>query len=171
MPNLIQRTTVPDVFVDASTIDLTGESLIAEFEPEWNTNGLVEADPDGEGVRIICGQETGHIAVTAELWDSAPPLDADGWQDIAEVSTAWASRIMDFGTTTKGEDASVLRLPGPGDYRLRVHGKNRDDEDPRSDTDPVEEYLIQVWPAPRTGPQTIKSTSRTAAGWLEQPEP
>jgi hypothetical protein len=57
----------------------------------------------------------------------------------------WTSATMDFATTsTEVEDSrAVLYLPGPGGYRVRVHGRNRDDGDPRGAGDPVEEYLIQ----------------------------
>ncbi|CAL9605896.1 hypothetical protein SUDANB176_05529 [Streptomyces sp. enrichment culture] len=162
MAHLIQRVTDPRVFIDASTVDLVDEDLVAEFEPEWTDNGLVEAAPPGDsGIRILCGQEIGTVAVTAELWDAPPPLDPEGWQDVAEISVAWPSVVMDFGTTDPG-GADALDLPGPGAYRVRVHGRNRDDGDPRDDHDPVEEYLIQVWPhtGPVTGPLTYKQTSR-----------
>lgn len=168
MPTLIRRASA-DVWVDASTVDLTGESLVTEFEPDWTATGLVDADPEGDGARILCGQEIGDVVVTAELWDDAPPLNADGWQDVAEVSVSWRSAFIDFGTTDSGDDpAKQLELPGPGDYRLRVHGHNRDDGDPRGDGDPVEEYLIQVWPAAQDEPVTVTSASETAALWRKQ---
>ncbi|MBL1098532.1 hypothetical protein [Streptomyces coffeae] len=102
MAQLIHHTVTSDVHVDATTIDLAGEDLLVEFEPEWADNGLVEADPDGDGARILCGQEIGHIAVAAQLWDTVPPLpdDIDEWQDIAEVSIVWRSSFIDFGTTS-----------------------------------------------------------------------
>ncbi|MEU1385624.1 MULTISPECIES: hypothetical protein [unclassified Nonomuraea] len=168
MPTLIRRAS-GQVFVDASTVDLTGEDLVTELEWDMTATGLVQADPDGDGARIVCGQEIGDIGVTAELWDAAPPLTTDGWQDVAEVSVVWRSAFMDFATTDGGENpAEQLELPGPGDYRLRVHGRNRDDGDPRDDGAPVEEYLIQVWPAPHAEPVVAKSTSRTAAAWRAQ---
>jgi hypothetical protein len=166
LPTLLRHASA-EVFVDASTVDLTGESLYTEFEADWTATGLVDADPDGDGARVVCGQEIGDILVTAELWDGSPPPAADGWQDVAEVSVAWRSAFLDFGTTDGDDPAKRLELPGPGDYRLRVHGRNRDDGDPREDDDPREEYLIQVWPAPRAEPVTVKSTSRTAALWRE----
>ncbi|MGP3915975.1 NUDIX domain-containing protein [Nonomuraea sp. 10N515B] len=135
---------------------------MTEFEPDWSATGLVDADPEGDGARILCGQEIGDIVIIAELWEDAPPLTADGWQDIAEVSVAWRSAFMDFGTTGDEDLAKRLELPGSGDYRLRVHGRNRDDGDPREDSDPVEEYLIQVWSAPQDQPITVTSTSETA---------
>jgi hypothetical protein len=85
---------------------------------------------------------------------------------VSEVSATWRSAFIDFGTTDQGDDPSKrLDLPGPGDYRLRVHGRNRDDGDPRDDSDSVEEYLIQVWPGPIAEPVVHKATSQTAAYW------
>jgi hypothetical protein len=166
MTQPLHRATAPQVHVDATTIDLAGEELVVEFEPQWTANALVEADPDGDGARILCGQEIGSVAVTAELWAVTPPLDAEGWQDVSEVSVMWRSAFIDFGTTGQGDDPNKrLDLPGPGDYRLRVHGRNRDDGDPRGDSDPVEEYLIQVWPGPIAEPAVHKATSQTAAYW------
>ncbi|MFJ9417679.1 hypothetical protein ACIRPT_26425 [Streptomyces sp. NPDC101227] len=167
MPAPIRQTS-STVHVDATAVDLCGEDLVVEFEPEWTANGLVEADPDGDGARILTGQEIGRIHVTAQLWDGRPPLsdDNDTWQDIAEVSVAWRSAFLDFGTTGADEDsAQQIALPGPGDYRLRVHGRHRDDGDPRDDRDPLEEYLIQIWPASPAADRVIRTTSSTAARW------
>ncbi|RKN37189.1 hypothetical protein D7294_28645 [Streptomyces hoynatensis] len=167
MAQLIRRAAVPDVFVDASTVEVTGESLVTEFAPDWTGNGLVAADPEGgEGLRIVCGQEIGTVAVAAELWDGPPPLDLAGWQDVAEVSTSWESALLNFATTPRpDEEEAELRLPGPGDYRVRVHGRNRDDGDPREEGDPVEEYLIRLWPAPWGEPCLHKAASETGALW------
>lgn len=158
------------VHVDAGTIDLAGESTVVEFLPEWTSNGLVEGDPDGDGARILTGQEIGGIDVLAQLWEGRPPLpdDLDAWQDVAELSVAWRSPFVDFTTTPVGdEDASAVWLPlrGAGDYRLRVFGRNRDDGDPRPAGDPVEQYLIQMWSAPRAVDRIIKCTSETARYW------
>ncbi|WP_255950829.1 hypothetical protein [Streptomyces odontomachi] len=168
MPAAPLAQTSSTVFVDATSVDLCGEDLVVEFEPRWTDDGLVEVDPDGDAARILTGQEIGEIHVTAQLWDGPPPLpdDLDAWQDISEVSAAWRSAFLDFGTTGTAENpAERLSLPGPGDYRLRVHGRHRDDGDPRDTDQPVEEYLIQLWPAPQAEAHVIRSTSATAAGW------
>jgi hypothetical protein len=169
MPALIHATT-STVHVDTTTIDLVDEELAVEFEPDWSDTGLVAADPNGGTVRVLCGQEIGTVAVTAQLWDDTPPdvEDLDSWQDVAEVSVAWPSTLLDFGTTDTGNDpARQIELPHPGDYRIRVHGRHRDDGDPRPEGAPVEEYLIQVWPAPHALPHIIKTTSETARLWRE----
>ncbi|MFJ8469870.1 hypothetical protein [Streptomyces swartbergensis] len=177
MAHLIRTTSSHHVFVDASSVDLVDESTVAEFCPEWDDNGLVEAAPpdgDATGIKILCGQEIGNITVTVQLWDGPPPLEADGWQDVVEIQVHWASAFIDFSTATEREDpAQRLDLDGPGDYRVRVSGKNRDDGDPRDDQASVEGYLIQVWPAPSNaaGHQaanesvTYKRTSDLAAAY------
>ncbi|MBT2387712.1 hypothetical protein [Streptomyces sp. ISL-11] len=168
MAQLIQRATTPQVFIDASTVDLVDESLVAEFEPDWTHNGLLDVDPDGGAAKILCGQEVGRIAVTAELWNAAPPLNPVPWQDVAEASVHWPSAVLDFGTTSEDEEGTggtALTLPGPGDYRIRVSGRNRDDGDPRDDDAPAEEYLIQVWAADPADPDVHKATSEHGALW------
>jgi hypothetical protein len=162
MPQMIHRATDPQVFVDASTIDLVDESLVAEFEPDWTINGLMDVSPEGGAVKILCGQEIATVTVIAELWDGPPPLDSESWQDAAEMSVAWTNTTMDFATTATDENGpDVLHLPGPGDYRVRVHGRNRDEHDP------IETYLIQVWPAPHDKPALHKATSQTGEMWRE----
>lgn len=157
-----------DVFVDASSVDIVGESLVVEFEAGFTASGLVEADPGGdEGLRILCGQEIGTVGVSAELWDGEPPLESAGWQDVAEVSVAWESAFMDFATNWQESDDEACRLPlgaeAAGTYRVRVHGRNRDGEDPRGDGEPREEYLVQVWRAAPGEPALLKATSATGA--------
>ncbi|OLZ68926.1 hypothetical protein AV521_19255 [Streptomyces sp. IMTB 2501] len=156
MPGVLHRATT-DVFVDASTVDLVGESLVAEFEPDWTLNGLAEAasdtdadcdtDSGEEGIHIVCGQEIGTVPVTCELWDHQPPLAPESWQDIAEISAHWASTFLGFGIGTTGQDDvpdSRLPIRRPGTCRFRVHGVHRDGDDPRPDTAARETYLVQL---------------------------
>jgi hypothetical protein len=170
MPELLHRTTAR-VFVDAATVDLVAEDLVAEFEPEWETNGLADADPGGDAVRVLCGQEIGSVTVTAELWDAPPGWEAEEWQDAAEISAVWTSAAVDFGTTTTGEEPDpercLLPLTGPGEHRFRVYGRHRDDGDPRDPGAPQEEYLIQIWRGPGGPPVLRKRTSLTAVSWTE----
>jgi hypothetical protein len=97
------------VHVDATTIDLAGQDLVVEFEPEWDSNALVEVDPDGDGARILTGQEIGTIHVTMQLWDDTPPLpeDLDTWQDAAGVSQPSVLRGLPLSWA-----APVLRAEG-----------------------------------------------------------
>jgi hypothetical protein len=164
VPALLHRTAAA-VSIDASTVDLVGETLVAEFQPDWSLNGLAEADPISEGIRIICAQEIGTIFITCELWDQPPNLQTDPWQDIAEISARWTSAFLDFGTTTQEDPASRLPVPAPGVYRFRIHGAHRDGDDPRPATAPRETYLVQLWAAPPQEATSLKSTSSFATSW------
>ncbi|GAB2630239.1 hypothetical protein GCM10027168_72280 [Streptomyces capparidis] len=162
-PGPLLRLAGLEVFVDASTIDLTGEAL-EWFEADFSRTGLLDAAPQGGAVAVVCGQEIGHVRLTLELWDAAPPVRLEGWQDAAEVSAHWTEDVMLLGGGPADDEVTVP-LPGPGAYRVRAHGTHRDDGDPRTLDDPVEEYLIQVWPAPPGEPALLKATSATGALW------
>jgi hypothetical protein len=127
-------------------------------------NGLVSV-PQGGPAAVVCATEGGEISVTAELWDGAPALHADEWEDAAEVSLNWPTTTMHIGgdEVTPLEETAALTLPSPGSYRLRVHGRHRDAGDVRNEGDPVEEYLIQLWPAPEDKPVLHKATSQLGA--------
>lgn len=172
MTSGILRQACGHVHVDATTVDLVGEAGTTEFEPDRWIGGLVAADPDGDGARILTGQEIGLVHVAVELWSTIPPLgDTDDWQDIAEVSVMWRSTMIDFGTAGDSDDlAQQLAIPTPGDYRLRVYGRHRDDGDPREEDEPAEEYLIQLWTEPRGDALVVKQTSTTAHYWSSREE-
>ncbi|GGX86932.1 hypothetical protein [Streptomyces hiroshimensis] len=148
MATLIARVTDPLLFVDAGRIDLLDQSM-ADFEPDYSVNGLVDTRPEGAAAAVITATETGDVTVTAELWDGPPQLLADAWQDVAEVQVHWPTgEPMEIGRGNSSLDEEPsLPLPGPGDYRIRVSGRHRDEPEPRDDDAPVEEYLIQVWAA------------------------
>lgn len=125
------------------------------------------------GAHVYTGTHTGEISVTVELHDQPPPLDIDYWQDVVEVSVpAPTGQLRVGGLTAETETESLLPSlshAGPGTYRLRVHARGRDgaasadeshdgeaageyaddDSDGAEDhTDPTDEFLIAVWPAP-----------------------
>ncbi|MEU6218249.1 hypothetical protein ABZ845_12140 [Streptomyces sp. NPDC047022] len=171
MTGLVRQTS-SHVHIDASTVDLLGADLSTDYQPEQWAGGLIAADPSGDAVRIVCGQEIATVHITAQLWGGHPPLgavDLETWQDIAEVSVDWQSLVLDFGTTGDGEDPSQqLVMPAPGSYRVRVSARNRDAGDPRDDSDPTEAMLIQVWQAPMEENRVIKQTSHTAQLWADE---
>lgn len=136
------------------------------------SNGLV--DPLDSGAMIITGVEVGYVLVEAEVLALAPASVAlDGWDDVAEVSVqcphgdAWVASGQDLPP-----GLPLLTPAGPGSYRLRVHAAGRDValDDPVSD-EPVEHYLIVIWPAPPSADELIKATDergrgfRMSSGW------
>ncbi|MFK0136596.1 hypothetical protein [Streptomyces murinus] len=140
---------------------------------EWNYtgfNGLVAPiaapgvlhDP-GDFAVVMTGTESGQVAVTVEVTEHEPePADDGAWDEIVEVSLLLPGASP--RVTTDMEDEAPL-LPaftaaGPGPFRVRVHARGRDagQEELIVEDDPVEEHLIQVWPAPAAPTQVIKTS-------------
>ncbi|MGH8876770.1 MAG: hypothetical protein ACRD0P_05405 [Stackebrandtia sp.] len=147
MSTLIRETRA-ETFVSATTIDLVGDAMITEFEPDWDARPLISADPDGDGACIMTGHEIGYMTVTLQLWDADPPPQAsEAWEASGETSVFWASAFIDFSSDLEDEDpACRLDVPHPAPLRLRVHARHLGRQDPLPAGAEPEEYLIQVWP-------------------------
>jgi hypothetical protein len=148
-------------------------------------NGLVHAAPEAsraeqEFVAVLrSAMRDDDIWITVEVWDTTPPLlNLDEWQDAAEITIGWpGGQLRIVGT----EDGPYPELPldddlPAGPYRLRVAGRNRDDGEARAPGLPVEEYLLQLWPAVRkdaagspeeTGEVLLKAASALGAHWRD----
>jgi hypothetical protein len=162
MASLIDRVHDPRLFVAHGTLDLIDLDTFEDVPLDYAANGLVSARENHAAV--VCATEVGDIDVTAELWDGPPTLHQDDWQDTAEISFTWTTTHICIGPGEEDpEDAPRLALPGPGAYRLLVHGRHRDGGDVRDEGDPAETYLLQLWPAPLAGPVTHKAASRFGA--------
>ncbi|WP_406505469.1 hypothetical protein [Streptomyces sp. NBC_00212] len=169
MASLIDRVSDTHLFIAHGTLDLIDLDTFEDVPLDHTANGLVAAREDYAA--IVCAVEGGDIDVTAELWDGPPTLHLDDWQDAAEISFTWTTARISIGPGEEDPDeAPVLALPGPGSYRLLVHGKNRDAGDVREAGDPVETYLLQLWPAPLADPVTHKATSAYGAS-MREPAP
>ncbi|MEO3778698.1 DUF6461 domain-containing protein [Micromonospora sp. B11E3] len=127
-------------------------------------NGLV-AVVDG-GAVIRTGVADGDVKVQLSVLAEAPPEVESGWEEVVEVS--W--RAAEGRASVVGPDgAARLRdrtPPWPGEYRLRVHARGRDDGD--SD---FERYRLTVWAAP-AAPQIVhRRTDRLGHRLRGEPEP
>jgi hypothetical protein len=132
------------------------DSRVAGPEPpySWHENGLIVVQ---SGVSVInTGIHTGNVHVSVSLHDQPPPVDVEEWEEVVEVSLS--SQLGEVRVCGMGgglpEGLPVLTYDGSGDYRIRVHAKGRDTAVDMSTMDPVEDYLISVWKAPRA-PQTV----------------
>ncbi|GAA4235113.1 DUF6461 domain-containing protein [Actinomadura meridiana] len=114
---------------------------------DFTGNGLVAVVPGGAAIRT--GIETGHVRILVSVTED-PPLEVEtGWEEIVEVS--WHADIGGASPVGPGAIEPHLRRltpPWPGDYRLRVHARGRDD------ADETETYKLMVWQAP-TAPDTV----------------
>ena len=166
MAALIQKIEETRVHIGTNTLDLIDPEVMDISILDYADNGLVAAEDHGSA-GVATATEVGHINVTVELWDGPPALRLDDWQDVAEISLTWPTTVMHFGDD---EDGPCLTLPGPGSYRLLVHGRHRDNGDVRNPGDPRETYLLQLWPASVEKPVTHKANSQLGAT-LRNPEP
>ncbi|MEV4808902.1 DUF6461 domain-containing protein [Micromonospora avicenniae] len=130
-------------------------------------NGLV-AVVDG-GAVIRTGMADGPARVQLTVLAEAPPEVASGWEEIVEVSwhatEGLASVLGPDGTSEPQLRAQTP--PWPGDYRLRVHARGRDDHD---DPD-AETYELVVWAAPAAPEIVHRRTDRLGHRLRGEPEP
>lgn len=111
-------------------------------------NGLVVSEP-GLAV-ILTGAAGGLVNVAVEVWRHAPPSpETHRWDEIVEHSVLAPTGTLRVapldGDPLPG--LPVLAADGPGEYRLRVHARGRDTAPDAVAFEPVEDYLIQAWPA------------------------
>jgi hypothetical protein len=128
------------------------------------TNGLVGA---GRGAALIhTGIHTGVVALSVEARDSAPgSVELDGWDEVAEVSlTAPVGRVRAAALEATLDSLPDLTVAGPGDYRVRVHARGRDTSIDGVASEPVEDYLVVVWPQTRADERIYKQTDGYGAG-------
>jgi hypothetical protein len=122
-------------------------------------DGLIAATARLAVVRT--GTHTGWVAVRAAVAGAAPDLDTDGWDEVAEVSLSTTPDSPGLGVISDGtgpHELAALTPAGSGSYRVRVLARGRNDG--AADVvagAPVEEHLIQVWPAP-PAPEAVHKT-------------
>ena len=127
-------------------------------------NGLVGA-AGAEGLYLHFGRRSGGSALTIELLDAEPPLEAGLWEDIVEVSVTIPADSTPQWNTWAGDTSGDLALPA-GTYRVRVAAAGRDtgaaDEFAESI---VDRYLVQLWPSPWRPDAILATTSTDAEYW------
>ncbi|MEE1931265.1 hypothetical protein V1J52_24330 [Streptomyces sp. TRM 70351] len=141
------------------------DSNLMYLDTEWAdySNGLVVLM--SHGAKIHTGIHTGNVRVRAHPLPSEPQsLDDGPWDDIVEASvySATGQLAVEVPDPAASPD-TYLALPelahaGPGWYRLRAHARGRDTPHQAVQSDPVEDYLLQCWPAPRTPTHMIRTT-------------
>ncbi|MGW3512726.1 hypothetical protein [Streptomyces sp. NPDC000994] len=116
---------------------------------------------------LLTGTHTGSVPITVEVHETEPPLDADLWEDIVEVSFRPVSDKIELAEW----DSRWYPLPlSETTYRVRYHCRGMDEArtavgDAREPA--VEEYLLRFWPSPPAPDRVVKETSQAAAYWHE----
>lgn len=134
---------------------------------DFGGNGLVAA-VDG-GVVIRTGVEQGWLRVELVVLAEAPGEMEPGWEEIAEVSwraTEGAAALVAPGGTSDQGRRPGQTPPWPGDYRVRVHARGRDDDDAE-----FERYKLIVWAAPAAPQSVHQRTDRLGHRLRGEPEP
>jgi len=140
-----------------------GVSFPSDFS-RASLNGLVWSEP---GVAVVLtGIHSGLVRVRVNLYSSVQGVDVEGWDDVAEVSLeAPFGHVVASGMASDPPaELPELTPQGPGTYRLRVHVRGRDTAVDLVAEEPVEEYLLSVWPADPGPPVAYKLTDSYGAG-------
>jgi Family of unknown function (DUF6461) len=132
---------------------------------DFTGNGLVTVVPGGAVIRT--GAEQGSMRVQLGVTEQPPPLETLGWDEVVEVSWHADRGLASVTGPDEAGDPPLTEAtpPWPGDYRLRVHARGRDD------ADEDESYRLAVWAAP-PGPAIVhKRTDRLGYRLRGEPEP
>jgi hypothetical protein len=121
----------------------------------------------GNGAILATGLHTGYVLLTVTMDPRDPGAASSDFEDVVEVSmTTEDERFILF--CWGGEETHDLSpLPAGGTtYRLRYHARGMDlatgEASRRIDDPPLDEYLLQIWPAPYEPPTIPKLTSGRA---------
>ncbi|WP_427889280.1 hypothetical protein ACQHIV_38605 [Kribbella sp. GL6] len=126
-------------------------------------NGLAGA-AHGAGVYLHFARRSGGSPLRIVLLDQAPP-DSSSWEDVVEVSVdvppgegvGWSSWAGESGGRIEGL---------AGSHRLRLSARGRDAaRNGEFEDGPVDEYLIQLWPARPEPDAILRVGSADAAYW------
>ncbi|GAA2456279.1 hypothetical protein GCM10010191_89570 [Actinomadura vinacea] len=147
--------------------------FLAELEERPNipdfTNRLIAVAPGFAAVKT--GIFSGYVRLVVEIHHQAPPVSVDEWDEAVEVTLEATEGEMEVAAMMDWAPPFPILTPdGPGHYRTRVHARGRDTAIDSAVQDPVEDYLIQVWPAPAKPQIIYKQTDRYGAQWV-LPEP
>lgn len=125
---------------------------------EFSENGLVAVVPDGIAIRSA--QESGVVSAVLAVLQEAPALDTTAWDEVVEASWHAPAGGASF---SGGEESAQITPPWPGDYRVRVSVRGRDEGS--------EYYQIAVWSAPAADPVVHKRADRLGYRLRGEPEP
>jgi hypothetical protein len=102
---------------------------------------------------VIQPERNMEVPVEIEIAESAPALDLQSWDHVAEASLDLPSGQLEIHECTGGS-VDILAVP-PGTYRVRAdYGGLRTLSEDRLDGDDF--YRITLWPAPFTGVVILK---------------
>ncbi|MEK0155982.1 hypothetical protein [Arthrobacter oryzae] len=127
-------------------------------------NGLVGA-AHPRGVHVNLARRSGGSPVRMVLLDAPPGSDDGQWEDVVEVSITLPEGQEMIWSAWADLSTGPIGLP-PGSYRLRVSAKGRDEGHSGELAEgTVDEYLLQLWPAPWQPDAVLRTGSEDAGYW------
>lgn len=131
---------------------------------QGQVNGLVGA-ANPQGVHVNLARRSGGSPVRIVLLNKPPGNDDGQWEDVVEVSITLPEGHTMVLSTWADENTGPIDLP-PGSYRLRVSAKGRDEGHLGEFAEgTVDDYLLQLWPAPRKPDAILRTGSDDARYW------
>jgi hypothetical protein len=134
------------------------------------SNGLCGAGCPGL-LFLMIGPHTAEVRFRVEVHDAPPRFD-EGWEDIVEVSfTPITTELLLASCMGEGYDLPDLRQLGVHRVRYSAAGMDEAREaeanlaEPGPDEEPLDRYLLQLWPAPFAPDQVIRQSSESAVYW------
>jgi hypothetical protein len=142
---------------------LADHAVFGPESPLVDSNGLIAAQP---GIAVVfTGIHTGGVALTAQAYDARPEPDVANWDEVVELSMhAPTGRVIVTGVDVDAPQHLPMLTPaGPGHYRVRIHVRGRDTAIDLVTEQPVEDYLVQTWPAAPLPATVLKQSDQYGA--------
>ena len=133
--------------------------------------GLIGSEPGA--ALMVTGLHTGTVGFTVTVNDHPPQPDLDAYADVVEISFESRDGTASLVGWAGEYSRDLPPLPaGPGTYRLRYHARGMDAAATAQNSDvPIDEYLLQIWPAPPSPEVTLKRTSQQCVYWQDRGRP
>jgi hypothetical protein len=162
------------IFTDYGQFDLTWSEDGVGFDGDFDRffagqdNGSVGAGDLG-GVYVHFARRSGGSPVRIVRVEDSRSQEDVSWEDVVEVSVIIPDGSSPRWSSWAGEDGGALLDLIPGSYRVRVSARGRDQaaEDEFSD-EPLDAYLIELWPAALEPDHIVRTTSANAAYWHQE---
>ena len=104
---------------------------------------------------LVTGIESGPVRVEVALFRAPIDVDAEGWDEAAEVSVLAGPRgVVVVGAGDDGSGARRIGVGG-GPHRLQVCARGRSLAPGATSSDVVETYRVLAWPAPLAAPAVL----------------
>lgn len=140
---------------------------------DWS-NGLIAVM--SAGALIATGVSEGPVRVQAHTGTGPPPTAPDrweGWEEVVEVTVHAPTGRLRVQCLELGDvrDLPLLSTRGIGPYRLRIHARGRTRAAGKVLDEPLEDYLLHLWPAGPPHEPRILRTSEDIERALHTPAP